>query len=96
MKVWQFSEQAYHPAFDVPGSMRVTLPSHHCDPATAGTLINRYLDEYVLADDLGFNIMVNEHHAAATCMSTCASLSSVRLVRENASRSMRERRSTFR
>jgi len=70
VKVWQFSEQAYHPAFDVPGSMRVTLPSRHCDPAVAGTLLNRYLDEYMLADELGYNIMVNEHHAAATCMST--------------------------
>lgn len=70
MKVWQFSEQAYHPAFEVPGAMRVTLPSYHCDPAEAGALLNRYLDEYVLADELGYNIMVNEHHAAATCMST--------------------------
>lgn len=70
MKVWQFSEQAYHPAFGVPGAMRVTLPSHHCDPAEASLLLNRYLDEYVLADELGYNIMVNEHHAAATCMST--------------------------
>ncbi|HVY80085.1 MAG TPA: LLM class flavin-dependent oxidoreductase [Steroidobacteraceae bacterium] len=70
MKVWQFSEQAYHPAFDVPGPMRVTLSARHCDPAIAGKLLNRYLDEYILADELGYNIMVNEHHAAATCMST--------------------------
>ncbi|MCR6645448.1 MAG: LLM class flavin-dependent oxidoreductase [Terricaulis sp.] len=70
MKVWHFSEQAYHPAFETPGAMRVTLPARHCDPVEAGRLINRYLDEYVLADELGFNIMVNEHHAAATCMST--------------------------
>ncbi|MFZ3484789.1 LLM class flavin-dependent oxidoreductase [Sphingomonas sp. 3-13AW] len=70
MKIWQFSEQAYHPAFDAPGAMRVTLPQHHCDPAEAGRLLNRYLDEYLLADELGLNIMVNEHHAAATCMST--------------------------
>lgn len=70
MKVWQFSEQAYHPAFEVPGPMRITLPQHLCDPVEAGRLINRYLDEYVLADELGYNIMINEHHAAATCMST--------------------------
>ena len=70
MKIWQFTEQAYHPAFQVPGAMRVTLPQHHCDPVEAGRLLNRYLDEYLLADDLGLNIMVNEHHAAATCMST--------------------------
>lgn len=70
MKIWQFSEQAYHPAFAVPGAMRVTLPQQHCDPAVASQLLNRYLDEYMLADELGLNIMVNEHHAAATCMST--------------------------
>lgn len=70
MKVWYFSEQAYHPAFELEGAMRVTLPQKHCDPATASALLNRYLDEYMLADDLGLNIMVNEHHAAATCMST--------------------------
>ncbi|MDF2117024.1 LLM class flavin-dependent oxidoreductase [Roseiarcaceae bacterium H3SJ34-1] len=70
MKVWQFSEQAYYPAFDVQGSMRVTLPQRHCDPREAQALLNRYLDEYMLADELGYNIMVNEHHASATCMST--------------------------
>ncbi len=70
MKIWQFSEQAYHPAFPVPGAMRVTLPQHHCDPVLAGQLLNRYLDEYLLTDELGLDIMINEHHAAATCMST--------------------------
>ncbi len=70
MKVWQFSEQAYHPAFEVPGPMRVNLSHDHCDPVIAGQLLNRYLDEYCLADELGLDIMVNEHHQAATCMST--------------------------
>ncbi len=70
MDIWQFTEQAYYPAFEVPGNMRVTLPQRHCDPVTAGQLLNRYLDEYMLADELGLNIMINEHHAAATCMST--------------------------
>ncbi len=70
MDIWQFSEQAYYPAFEVPGNMRVTLPQSECDPVEAGKLLNRYLDEYMLADELGLNIMINEHHAAATCMST--------------------------
>ena len=70
MKIWHFSEQAYHPAFPTPGAMRVTLPQNRCDPVEAGHLINRYLDEYMIADELGLNIMVNEHHSAATCMST--------------------------
>ncbi|MBT2187330.1 LLM class flavin-dependent oxidoreductase [Sphingobium nicotianae] len=70
MIIWQFSEQAYYPAFQRPGAMRVTLPQNQCDPREAGRLLNRYLDEYMLADELGLNIMINEHHAAATCMST--------------------------
>jgi len=70
MKIWHFTEQAYHPAWKVPGALRVTFPQYHCDPAEAGQLLNRYLDEYLLADELGLNIMVNEHHATATCMST--------------------------
>lgn len=74
MKVWHFSEQAYHPAWDVPGDMRITIPPRHCDPALAGKLFNRYLDEYMLADELGLDIMVNEHHAAATCMSTACNV----------------------
>ncbi|MBO9499518.1 MAG: LLM class flavin-dependent oxidoreductase [Novosphingobium sp.] len=82
MKVWQFSEQAYHPAFDVPGPMRVTLPQSHCEPAEASRLLNRYLDEYGLADELGYNLMVNEHHAAATCMSTSCMTTLAILARE--------------
>ncbi len=70
MKIWHFSEQAYHPAWKIPGALRVTFPQYHCDPVEAGQLLNRYLDEYLLADELGLNIMVNEHHATATCMST--------------------------
>ncbi|HWL04986.1 MAG TPA: LLM class flavin-dependent oxidoreductase [Xanthobacteraceae bacterium] len=69
MRVWQFSEQPYTPAWSVPGGVGVTLPTHHCDPVEAGTLLNRYLDEYMLADELGLNIMVNEHHSTSACMS---------------------------
>jgi alkanesulfonate monooxygenase SsuD/methylene tetrahydromethanopterin reductase-like flavin-dependent oxidoreductase (luciferase family) len=70
MKVWQFSEQSYYPAWASPGAMGITLPPRHCDPSQAGTLLNRYLDDYILADELGLNIMVNEHHSTASCMST--------------------------
>jgi alkanesulfonate monooxygenase SsuD/methylene tetrahydromethanopterin reductase-like flavin-dependent oxidoreductase (luciferase family) len=69
MRVWQFSEQPYTPAWSVPGSVGITLPSAHCDPVQAGTLLNRYLDEYMLADELGLNIMINEHHSTSSCMS---------------------------
>jgi alkanesulfonate monooxygenase SsuD/methylene tetrahydromethanopterin reductase-like flavin-dependent oxidoreductase (luciferase family) len=70
MKVWQFSEQSYYPAWASSGAMGITLPPRHCDPSQAGALLNRYLDDYILADELGLNIMVNEHHSTASCMST--------------------------
>lgn len=73
MRVFQFTEQPYPPAWDQhQGSLRVNLPNRLLDPQVAGDLIHRYYDEWQLADELGFDIMVNEHHATATCLSaTC-------------------------
>jgi len=42
------------------------IPNALYDPAHGGTLYNRYLDELVLADRLGFDgVCVNEHHQNA-------------------------------
>jgi alkanesulfonate monooxygenase SsuD/methylene tetrahydromethanopterin reductase-like flavin-dependent oxidoreductase (luciferase family) len=73
MRVYQFSEQAYFPAWnDHGGSLRINLPNQKLDPKVAADLFHRYYDEWQLADDLGLDIMVNEHHQTATCMSsTC-------------------------
>lgn len=71
MRTWYFSEMAYHPAWDkglARGSLRVNFPSENLDPVEAGTLLNRYLDEFALCDEVGLDIMVNEHHSTATCM----------------------------
>lgn len=67
MRFFHFTEQPYPDAWDQP-FVRVDIPNEHCDPEIASKLYNRYLDEYVLADELGFNIMVNEHHSTATCI----------------------------
>ncbi len=69
MKTWYFSEQSYYPAWDVPVAPRVTSPSVHVDPQRAHDLLNDFLAECRLADEMGLNIMVNEHHAGYTCMS---------------------------
>src|SRR5262249_48014 len=73
MPVYHFTEQAYPPAWDNnPGTLRVTLPNRRMDPKIAGDLFHRYYDEWQLADDLGIDVMLNEHHQTATCMSsTC-------------------------
>ena len=71
MKVYHFTEQAYFPAWnDHSGSLRVNLPNSKCDPRIAADLFHRYYDEWQVADELGLNIMLNEHHQTATCMSS--------------------------
>lgn len=85
MNVYHFSEQPYHAAWDAAGevdSLRVTLPNSYCDPATASALINDRLDEWVLCDELGLNIMVNEHHSSATCLSASATITLAMLARQ--------------
>jgi alkanesulfonate monooxygenase SsuD/methylene tetrahydromethanopterin reductase-like flavin-dependent oxidoreductase (luciferase family) len=71
MRVYQFSEQPYYPTWnDHSGSLRVILPNRKCDPHVAADLFHRYYDEYQLCDELGLDIMLNEHHQTATCMSS--------------------------
>jgi alkanesulfonate monooxygenase SsuD/methylene tetrahydromethanopterin reductase-like flavin-dependent oxidoreductase (luciferase family) len=71
MQVYYFTEQPYYPVWnDHQGSLRVNLPNRRLDPKIAGDLFHRYYDEWKLADQLGYNIMVNEHHQTATCMSS--------------------------
>jgi alkanesulfonate monooxygenase SsuD/methylene tetrahydromethanopterin reductase-like flavin-dependent oxidoreductase (luciferase family) len=71
MRVYQFTEQAYYPTWnDHSGSLRVILPNRKCDPRVAADLFHRYYDEYQLCDELGIDVMLNEHHQTATCMSS--------------------------
>jgi alkanesulfonate monooxygenase SsuD/methylene tetrahydromethanopterin reductase-like flavin-dependent oxidoreductase (luciferase family) len=75
MQTWYFSEQSYHPAWtEVEGHVRIDAASAAVDPATAHALLHRYIEEWVAADQLGLNIMVNEHHATYTCMSVSCML----------------------
>ncbi len=73
MRVYYFTEQPYPDAWnDHQGTLRVTLPNRRLDPEIAADLFHRYYDEWMLADELGLDVMVNEHHQTATCMSsTC-------------------------
>ena len=71
MKVYQFTEQPYYPAWtEHSGSLRVNLLNRKCDPRIAADLFHRYYDEWQTADELGLDIMLNEHHQTATCMSS--------------------------
>jgi alkanesulfonate monooxygenase SsuD/methylene tetrahydromethanopterin reductase-like flavin-dependent oxidoreductase (luciferase family) len=43
--------------------VRASLPNRYCDPHIAARLYDEIFDEYRLCDDLGLNIVTNEHHA---------------------------------
>ncbi len=70
MQAWHFSENAYpylpdESTFD---SIRVTLPNKYYDPKIGADLYHRYIDEWLIAEELGIEIMANEHHQTATCV----------------------------
>jgi alkanesulfonate monooxygenase SsuD/methylene tetrahydromethanopterin reductase-like flavin-dependent oxidoreductase (luciferase family) len=83
MQVYQFTEQPYYPVWnDHNGSLRVNLPNRKIDPKVAGDLFHRYYDEWMIADDLGYHIMVNEHHQTATCLASTVIVSLSILARQ--------------
>ena len=84
MQAWYFTEMPYPhlPPLEQLSTMRVSLPSRHFDPKLGADLYNRYLDEYMVADDAGLNLMVNEHHQTATCLDVAAPLSMAILARQ--------------
>lgn len=62
-------------------SARVVVPNSYCDPRIAADLYNRYLDEYEYADELGLEIMLNEHHQTLTCLDAAVPISAAALAR---------------
>ena len=84
MDAWHFTEMPYPyiPPSDEIHSMRVTLPNRLFDPEKGRQLYNRYLDEYVIADELGLEIMVNEHHSSVVCIDVAAPLTLAILARQ--------------
>jgi alkanesulfonate monooxygenase SsuD/methylene tetrahydromethanopterin reductase-like flavin-dependent oxidoreductase (luciferase family) len=85
MRAYFFSEMPYpYVPEDVErgyGSSRVIVPNSYCDPVQMADLYNRYLDEYEYADELGLDLMLNEHHQTLTCLDAAISVSAAALVR---------------
>ena len=84
MYAWHFTEMPYPnlPPLDTLSTMRVSIPSKLYDPKIGAELYNRYLDEHMLADELGLNMLLNEHHQTATCINACAPLTAAILARQ--------------
>jgi alkanesulfonate monooxygenase SsuD/methylene tetrahydromethanopterin reductase-like flavin-dependent oxidoreductase (luciferase family) len=69
MRIFHFSEQPYPKAWtDEVKSLRCSLPNRYCDPREMAEIYHQRMDECLLADELGLDIMINEHHSSATCV----------------------------
>ncbi len=68
LRAFYFSENAYPylPDASEYSSIRNTLPNSLYDPKVGADLYHRYFDEWQYADEIGLNLMVNEHHSTAT------------------------------
>jgi alkanesulfonate monooxygenase SsuD/methylene tetrahydromethanopterin reductase-like flavin-dependent oxidoreductase (luciferase family) len=86
MLAYHFTEMPYPyfpPEAEVElNSPRVILPNRYFDPKIGADLYNRYLDDYVYADEIGLEIMLNEHHQTATCTDAIISISGAILARQ--------------
>ena len=85
MLAYHFSEMPYpflpEDAEKRHGSLRITLPNEYFDPKLGHELYNRYLDEHEYADELGLEIMLNEHHQTATCIDSICAIPAAALIR---------------
>lgn len=85
MHIYHFTEMPYP---HVPenyendyGSIRIVLPNGLLNPQQASDLYARYLEEYEYCDEIGINIMLNEHHQTATCINANISIPAAALAR---------------
>jgi alkanesulfonate monooxygenase SsuD/methylene tetrahydromethanopterin reductase-like flavin-dependent oxidoreductase (luciferase family) len=67
MDAWWQCEVPYpfvpQEVLDTADSVRGSLPNKYCDPKIAADLFEEVIDEFLLCDDLGLNVLAIEHHA---------------------------------
>ncbi len=67
MDAWYQCENPYpfvaQDILDRADSVRASLPNKYCDPRIAADLFEEVLDEFMLCDDHGLNVVAIEHHA---------------------------------
>ena len=72
MQAWYLNENPYpfvpQHVLDAADSVRGSLPNKYCDPKLAADLFEEALDEYLLCDDIGINVVSNEHHSGINCL----------------------------
>jgi alkanesulfonate monooxygenase SsuD/methylene tetrahydromethanopterin reductase-like flavin-dependent oxidoreductase (luciferase family) len=67
MQAWYHCENVYpfvpQEVLDRAPSVRASLPNKYCDPKIAADLFEECLDEHLLCDDFGINVVSIEHHS---------------------------------
>ncbi len=67
MDAWYQCENPYpfvpQEILDRADSVRASLPNRYCDPKISADLFEEVLDEFMLCDDQGLNVVAIEHHA---------------------------------
>jgi alkanesulfonate monooxygenase SsuD/methylene tetrahydromethanopterin reductase-like flavin-dependent oxidoreductase (luciferase family) len=67
MDAWWQCEITYpyvaQEVLDATDSVRASLPNKYCDPVVAADLFEEVIDEFLLCDELGMNVLAIEHHA---------------------------------
>ena len=67
MDAWWQCEVPYpfvpQQVLDAANSVRGSLPNRWCDPRIAADLFEEVIDEFLLCDDMGLNVIAIEHHA---------------------------------
>ncbi len=86
MKLYFFSEMPHHEFPDEEGdkypSLRLDFPNSFFNREIAARNYHNYFDEYVLADEVGFDgIMINEHHSTPSCSNVSINMSAAILAR---------------
>ncbi len=85
MHIMYFTERAYT---DVPEEEILKrqsffgVPNKYFDPVKGAKLLNEYLDDKVLAEEVGFDgVMLNEHHGTPFCMGAVMDMEAAVLAR---------------
>jgi alkanesulfonate monooxygenase SsuD/methylene tetrahydromethanopterin reductase-like flavin-dependent oxidoreductase (luciferase family) len=67
MDAWWQCEVPYpfvpQEVLDATDSVRGSLPNRWCDPRMSADLFEQVIDEFLLCDDMGLNVIAVEHHA---------------------------------
>ncbi len=85
MRAYHFTEMPYpFVPEEVERSLntpKVLVPNEHCDPVRMADLYNEYLDTYEYADEMGLDLLLNEHHQTQICLDVAVPLAAAALVR---------------